>query len=313
MKNFEYDISVLVITYNQEKYLPCALDSILMQKTKQRIEVLIGEDCSTDDTRKLLLAYSNKYAGAFEVIYNIVNLGAAKNTYNLLSMAKGQYITILEGDDYWIGENRLQSLYDFLEKHTECSAVSHVRERHNSMDELIGYDPENDLLNSYIAIDDYMGGANFSITGSMFRNVFLENSETYMKALTVARNACDFSLCCIILQNGSVYILDKVFGVYRVLTGNMNSNYCAITSQLQVDLDYILQHREIGELYGANRILIRRMSELIFDGMLFCTKRRMIQERKEFSMKLTFKEKRNYIISFPVNLVRRIIKHIRYI
>ena len=76
-------LSVCIITYNQEKYLPQALDSILNQEHNYSYEIIVGEDCSTDNTRKVLEDYATKYPDIIKPIYNNHNLGLLKNYYNV--------------------------------------------------------------------------------------------------------------------------------------------------------------------------------------------------------------------------------------
>ena len=118
-------VSVIVLTYNHEKYIRQALDSILMQKVDFKYEILVGDDCSTDGTPEILLEYQNRYPDIFCIRLRRKNIGATKNAYELLSMAKGNYIAACEGDDYWIDSNKLKIQVDFLEKNTTFIGCAH--------------------------------------------------------------------------------------------------------------------------------------------------------------------------------------------
>ena len=91
-------LSVLCTTYGHEKYIRQALDSILMQRVFFSMEVLIGEDCSPDNSRLILKEYEKKYPGFFTVFYRKKNLGAANNYIDLAKRARGKYIAFLELD-----------------------------------------------------------------------------------------------------------------------------------------------------------------------------------------------------------------------
>lgn len=106
-------ISVIVTTYNHARYIECALDSVLGQVCSADVEVLVGNDCSTDNTEEIL----KKYAACSNVqIFNRKsNLGAQANLRDLLELCRGDYIAILEGDDYWISEKYLQKQLDVLQ------------------------------------------------------------------------------------------------------------------------------------------------------------------------------------------------------
>ena len=92
-------LSIAVITYHQENYIRQALDSILMQNVNFKYEIIIGEDCSQDNTRIILLEYHEKYPNRFQLILRDKNVGATKNLYDVLMNCHGKYIALLDGDD----------------------------------------------------------------------------------------------------------------------------------------------------------------------------------------------------------------------
>jgi glycosyltransferase involved in cell wall biosynthesis len=119
-------VSVVVITYNQEKYIRQALDSFIAQQTNFPFEVVIGDDCSTDTTADIIKEYAAKYPDIFRPIYRKKNLGAANNSIQTLKEARGKYIALCEGDDFWTDNNKLQDQVDFLEKNKEYSLCFHT-------------------------------------------------------------------------------------------------------------------------------------------------------------------------------------------
>lgn len=118
-------VSVIVPTYGHENYIKQALDSILMQEVNFDYEILVGEDCSPDNTRKILKEYEKLHPNKFVMIYRDKNMGARKNSQDLLHRAKGKYLASLEGDDFWTDSNKLQRQVDFLEKNPEVIATAH--------------------------------------------------------------------------------------------------------------------------------------------------------------------------------------------
>lgn len=111
-------LSVFVVTYNQEQYIRQCLDSIVMQKTNFDYEVIIGEDCSTDNTPQICDEYADKYP-FIHVYHHPKNIGLLKNWEFVMNRCQGEYIALLEGDDYWIDENKLQRQVDWLEAHPD--------------------------------------------------------------------------------------------------------------------------------------------------------------------------------------------------
>lgn len=121
------DLSIYVTVYNHEKYIARALDSILMQKTRYTMEVLVGEDASTDGTRAILQEYEQKYPGKFTMFYREKNMndGPCSNSLDLRRRCRGKYLICLEGDDFWTDPDKLEKQITFLEEHPEYIAVAH--------------------------------------------------------------------------------------------------------------------------------------------------------------------------------------------
>jgi glycosyltransferase involved in cell wall biosynthesis len=114
-------ISVIVPTYNHGKYITQCLESILCQKGDFQMEVIIGDDCSTDDTRLTATQFQSKYPGIFFLLPPKTNIGVTKNLKRCLDACSGEYIAVCEGDDYWTDERKLQKQLSFLQLHPDHS------------------------------------------------------------------------------------------------------------------------------------------------------------------------------------------------
>lgn len=119
-------VSVIVPTYNHEAFIEQCLQSILAQKTNFRIEILVGDDCSTDHTREKIIDISDKNPGKFKLLLHEKNLGPKEypgrnNAISLKLAAEGKYVAYCEGDDYWIDEYKLQKQVDFMEANPDVS------------------------------------------------------------------------------------------------------------------------------------------------------------------------------------------------
>ena len=121
MSNSQLLVSVAVITYNHEKYIRQALDSILMQQTVFDFEIVIGEDCSTDNTREIIQSYQIKYPERIKLVTSESNVGPMPNVVRTYKACRGKYIAVLEGDDYWIDPLKLEKQVDLLEANPEFS------------------------------------------------------------------------------------------------------------------------------------------------------------------------------------------------
>lgn len=111
----DIQISVIVLTYNQEDSIARTLDSIIMQEDTPRFEIIIGDDCSTDATGTVCREYASKYPDLIRYYRREKNMGLNLNYYQCLADAKGKYIADCAGDDYWIDSRKLRVQYDLLE------------------------------------------------------------------------------------------------------------------------------------------------------------------------------------------------------
>lgn len=117
-------VSVCTTTYQHARYLRCALDSFLAQKTDFSFEILVHDDCSTDGTVEILQEYARRYPEIVKPLYETENQysrGVPINeTYNF-PRARGKYIALCEGDDFWCDEGKLQAQADYMEAHPDCT------------------------------------------------------------------------------------------------------------------------------------------------------------------------------------------------
>lgn len=118
-------VSVITLTYNQEKYIRQALDGILNQKTNFKFEVIVSDDCSIDKTAEIIREYAKKHPKMIKPILREKNIGAAENSAQTFRIAKGIYIALCEGDDYWTDPEKLQRQVDFLDSHPDYSVCFH--------------------------------------------------------------------------------------------------------------------------------------------------------------------------------------------
>jgi glycosyltransferase involved in cell wall biosynthesis len=118
-------ISVLMITYNHARFIQQALDSVLAQKTDFPYEVVIGDDASTDATGAILAAYAGKYPDRIRLLRRAQNIGMNANFADTLAACRGEYVAVLEGDDYWTDNQKLARQAGFLDGHPECVSCFH--------------------------------------------------------------------------------------------------------------------------------------------------------------------------------------------
>ena len=117
-------LSVGIITYNQQDTIAQTLDSILCQKGDFELEVVIGEDCSTDNTWAICKEYVGRYPEQVVLLENTSNLGIMTNFARVMKACTGEYVGICAGDDYWCDEQKLQKQLDYFVAHPECGVCT---------------------------------------------------------------------------------------------------------------------------------------------------------------------------------------------
>lgn len=121
--NLKNMISVIVATYNQEGTIARTLDSILIQQCHVLYEIIIGEDCSTDQTRTICQKYAEQYPDVIRLMANSKNKGFIDNYFDCILASSGRYIADCAGDDFWTDPLKLEKEVTILEKQPDTTLV----------------------------------------------------------------------------------------------------------------------------------------------------------------------------------------------
>lgn len=117
------DVSIFMLTYNQEQFIAQTIKSVLMQKTNFNFQLVIGEDCSKDSTRDICEQFAIDNPKKIKLLASEENLGLIQNFIRTFKECKGKYVAILDGDDYWTDPYKLQKQFDFLEGNPDFSII----------------------------------------------------------------------------------------------------------------------------------------------------------------------------------------------
>ncbi len=207
-------VSVLIITYNQQRFIRKAIDSALAQETSFPIEILVGDDFSSDGTREIIQEYERQHPGLVKGVLHPRNMGknGGINFLETLKLATGEYYALMDGDDYWTNTHKLQKQADFLDAHSDYSTVFH--------NAVITYEdgtPEH-LLNGpetkpFFTIDDLIGEEEiwFMATSStMYRNSIREYPAWFKESVSG-----DIPRLILKAKQGKIGYLPDVMSVYR--------------------------------------------------------------------------------------------------
>lgn len=247
-------VSVIVLTYNHEKYIEQALDSILMQKVSFNYEILVGDDASTDATVPILLEYKKRYPDIIKLFLNKENVGATRNAYNLLMKAEGEYLATCEGDDYWTDENKLQLQVDFLEKHDEFVGCSHnftiVNEEGISLNnQKLPWVKNNKTV---FTLSDFNGIYLPGQPSTYVRRNILNNIDLNM-LYRVHNMIGDRTLMLLYLMRGDFAIISRNMSCYRIKKKSVTKSiYGDYTKSIFVDYEITLKLEEIALMRNIN-------------------------------------------------------------
>jgi glycosyltransferase involved in cell wall biosynthesis len=214
-------VSAVIITYNQENCLPKAIESALMQKTDFDFEVVVGEDCSTDGTSRVAKEFEQRYPDKVRAICREKNLGANTNILEALSVCRGEYVALLEGDDFWTDPRKLQLQADFLDAHPDCSLCCHaVNYVHEDGSEPPYRFPEAGKTKTVSSLEDILSGVNFHTCSFMFRRSLLLSPPDWLRTLWIG----DWPMLMLLAEQGNVGYIDEVMSEYRMHPGGVWSD-----------------------------------------------------------------------------------------
>ena len=218
-------VSVLMPTYNHEPYISEAIESFLAQQTSFEIELLINDDCSTDNTYQVALGYAQKHP-QIKLFKQTTNQGLLPNYKFLLQQAQGEYLAVLESDDYWIDENKLQKQVDYLDAHPTCH-LSFTGVNRLKGGTIIPFRDMSYLFSMKSTTPyDYMlyhGGFIFSPTVCFRRSAYDAycNIDDYIRFdfLTF-----DYPVWLSLMANGTISYDPCITAVYRIMDDSISNN-----------------------------------------------------------------------------------------
>lgn len=250
----EYLVSVIFITYNHEKYVEKALRSVLAQETDFAFEVVVGEDCSTDNTAEILKRVAAEYPDKVRLFLREENTGGRPtlNVYETTMRCTGKYLAYLEGDDYWTDVHKLQKQVDFLKAHPEYVAVTHdmVMVDENGDDIT---DPETLKIGELykheegvITFEDYKKTNRFAghYASVVSRNIYLNDKFDYTILYRASNFTDDAVILLFLLMQGDIYRLPDSMSAWRYVrrAGAGNWNSLVMNNNLKRDNAYLARN-----------------------------------------------------------------------
>ena len=241
-------VSVSQITFNHEKFIAQAIENILNQQVNFDYEIVIGEDFSSDKTREIVIDYYKQYSDKIRLILPEENLGCygQKIFVKTLQACRGEYIALLDGDDYWTSAYKLQQQVDFLDNHPECTICFHdvttifedkagLSRRYNDFQPSQFSDLENILKSNFIP----------TCSTVYRRGLFSEFPDWYYDTV-----CGDWVLHILNARHGKIGYINKSMGIYRVHRNGLFSGMRKIQQLKEVSKCYELLNQYLNFEYN---------------------------------------------------------------
>lgn len=287
-------VSIICNAYNHEKYIRKALESFLMQKTNFAFEVLVHDDASTDKTADIIREYEAKYPNIIKPIYQTENQYSKKinNTRtHQLPRAKGKYIAVCEGDDFWTSEEKLQKQVDYLEAHPECSLCGHAAYYANEDSSLRGdkfFRPYD--RSKIISIEEALSGWKIATNSMMYPRIVRGDGNVPFQG--DCPNG-DYALFCYCASKGNIYYIDELMSAYRVNSvGSLNWNWRKDRDRFETArLKFVsmLDRMDLYLDYKYTNIIDKQKTNVLFD--LYISEPKKLLKNKELYKKLSIVQK----------------------
>jgi glycosyltransferase involved in cell wall biosynthesis len=209
-------LSVAMITYNHESFIGQALESVLAQHVNFDYEIVVGEDCSTDGTRAILLDFCRRYPERIVPLLHDRNIGALRNFQATLAACRGQYLAIVEGDDYWTCQGKLQRQVDFLDGHPDYAICFHrariCDETASGRVDVLPPCPAGTYTN-----EDLIAFNLIPTCTVMYR----WGSVGRLPDWFLDQKLGDWPLHILVARSGKIMLMDEVMAVYRMHSGGI--------------------------------------------------------------------------------------------
>ena len=218
-------VSICVLTYNHENFVKEAIESFLMQRVNFDIEIVIHDDASTDQTQAILKKYDNDYPNLFKLLLQSENqkskLGGGMGPRFNYPRAKGKYIALCEGDDYWTDPLKLQKQVDFLEGNPEYGICAHKAKQVSELDGSINVFP-NLKGDKFYTIKDFILANHIATCSILFKKTSYKYQDWLKKS-----PFGDWPLILITMLNSNerLFVFSQEMSVYRIHSGGVHGKF----------------------------------------------------------------------------------------
>ena len=297
-------VSISCITYNHASFIKKALDGFLSQKTTFPFEILIHDDCSTDGTSDIIREYANRYPDVIFPMFEEENqysqgrpIGTA--VWNL-PRARGKYIALCEGDDYWTDPLKLQKQVDFLESHPDYGMCYTQVDDYNQALQRVTLRWGGNAESLY----ELLKKNTVPTLTTVFRTSIYKEYISEIKPEERKWKMSDYPMWLYFALKSKIKFMNEVTGCYRVLTESachtysLNKSY-TFTKNFYKIKEYFLSNCKI-ELSDAQKEELGRIKYFnLLPGARVLGDEEMLDEAKDFFKNHRMSLRETLILKYP--------------
>ena len=265
-------VSVLLVTYNHAAYIRQAVESVLAQQLDGGWELIVGEDCSTDGTRAILDEYAAREPHRIRLFAREQNLGLSENLRRAWRECRGDYVAMLEGDDYWTDAQKLSRQVAALDAHPDWSMCFHRIEVTSEQGRPPFLEPHEDDFPAESGLNDLLRRNFVGNVSTMYRRgIVAEIPESLQRVVHQ-----DWPLHLLHARQGPIGYLPDVMGVWRHHGGSMWSS-----KPEALRWQWIFEFYDLAEdLLGSDKLDAVRAARLDAVRQLCQDRERALQSRE---------------------------------
>lgn len=257
-------VSVQMITYNHAPFIREAIESILSQQAPFDFEIVVADDASCDGTRDVVAEMVEQHPGRIRLLASQPNLGMNRNFERAWSACRGEYVALLEGDDFWTDKRKLEIQVEYLDENPACQLCGHdvswvnersqlLREREIKVDRILKFSLPDLLIDSRLPTASVMA-----------RRDALPDFPSWFAGMPVD----DWPFQILFAQRGRIDYLPKTMAAYRIHSGGVWSRLSE-TQRVNMDIELLWQmqrHVDLGHRRIIRRTLLSRYCQLAVLG-----------------------------------------------
>ena len=269
-------VSVSLLTYNHERYIDQAIESVLAQRGVE-FELVVSEDHSTDRTRAIVEEYAARHPDRIRVLPSPANVGMTRAFARGIDAARGTYVALLDGDDYWTSPDKLRIQADFLDAHPSCAICFHnvtvLYEDGSTEPHPFHLAEPNRYLSRGMpkpisTLADIAPGNFMQTCSVMFRRGLFGAFPEWFEALAVA----DWPLHVLNAEHGDIGYIDEIMAAYRVHAGGVWSGSLSRFRKREAVEGLAELYRKLDRHLGGRfaTVFESRLRNLYLDGARSC-------------------------------------------